>query len=162
MMCLPNWRPIVGFPGYRVSRGGHVRRGRLALLPQWRGDYLRVRLTGPSGRRVWRPVHVLVLEAFVGPRPSARHHGAHFPDRDPANNRADNLRWALPEENEADKRAHGTRSRGGPRKTTDDATVMAIREAARIGESFTAIGQRHGLHRTSVARIVTGQRRRSA
>ena len=137
-----------------------MRRGRLSLLPQWRGSYLRVRLRRPDGRYAWRPVHALVLEAFVGPRPSARHHGAHFPDRDSANNRASNLRWALPEENEADKRAHGTHPRGGRRLATDDATVAAIRASARAGESFTAIGLRHGLHRTSVARIVAGKRRR--
>jgi hypothetical protein len=157
----PIWRPIAGFPGYRVSRGGHVRRGRLALLPQWRGGYLRVRLVSPDGRRVWRPVHALVLEAFVAPRPSTRHHGAHFPDRDRGNNRAGNLRWALPEENEADKRVHGTHPRGGPRKATGDSVVAAIRESAQAGESFTAIGRRLGLHRTSVARIVAGTRRRS-
>jgi hypothetical protein len=96
-------------------------------------------------KSIWRPI-----ADFPG-----------FPDRDPANNRAQNLRWALPEENEADKRAHGTHPRGGRRQVTDDATVAAIRVAAVAGESFTAIGARHGLHRTSVARIVTGQRRRS-
>ena len=158
MSC--RWYPVAGFPGYEVSDRGRARRGRLLLLPQWRGSYLRFRLRQSDGRYVWRTAHSLVLEAFVGPRPSARHHGAHFPDRDSANNRASNLRWALPEENEADKRAHGTHPRGGRRLATDDATVAAIRASARAGESFTAIGLRHGLHRTSVARIVAGKRRR--
>ena len=153
------WYPVAGVPGYEVSDRGRVRRGRLLLLPQWRGSYLRFRLRQSDGRYVWRTAHSLVLEAFVGPRPSARHHGAHFPDRDRANNRVANLRWALPEENEADKRAHGTHAGGGRRVATSDDVVADIRAAALRGESFTAIGSRHGLHRTSVARIVTGKRR---
>lgn len=160
-MTTARWRPLADFPGYAVSRAGHVRFKRLAIIPQWRGSYSRVRLRAPSGRRVWRPVHALVLEAFVGPRPSPRHHGAHFPDRDRANNRADNLRWALPEENEADKRVHGTHSRGGARIATSESAVGAIRLAAAAGESFTSIGRRYRLHRTSVARIVAGHRRAS-
>lgn len=153
------WRLIAGFPGYEVSQGGHVRAGRVVLLPQWRGEYLRVRLRALDGRRVWKPVHAIVLEAFVGPRPSTRHHGAHFPDSNRTNNRAQNLRWALPAENEADKRVHGTHPKGGTRVATSEAAVVEIRRAAQKGESFTAIGRRYGLHRTSVARIVTRHRR---
>ena len=153
--------PPAGFPGYEVSWKGHVRVERLTIAPQWRGDYLRVRLRAADGRRAWRPVHALVLEAFVGERPSDRHHGAHFPDRDRSNNHVSNLRWALPEENEADKRVHGTHPRGGARIATSDSAVSAIRLAAEAGESFTSIGRRYGLHRTSVARIVAGHRRAS-
>lgn len=120
-----------------------------------------MRLRSPSGRRVWRKVHLLVLEAFVGPRPSPRHHGAHYPDPDPTNNRARNLRWALPEENEAHKRARAQIWVGGARQPTPPARVVAIRAAAARGASFTALGRSYGLHRTSVARIVRGLRRAS-
>lgn len=51
----------------------------------------------------------LVLAAFVGPPPSAKHHAAHW-DRDLKNNTLGNLRWATPKENEADKARHGTRA----------------------------------------------------
>jgi hypothetical protein len=156
------WRPITSVPGYQVSAAGQVRRtrGRLVLSPRPHRGYFRVDLRLPSGRVVHRKVHLLVLEAFVGPRPSSRHHGAHFPDPDPTNNNVKNLRWALPTENELHKLVHGTRPRGGSRSATRPAIVVAaIQLAARAGQSFTAIGLQYGLHRSSVARIVRGQRR---
>jgi hypothetical protein len=144
-----------------VSDRGLVRRGRRAVAPQPHRGYLRVRLRAPDGEPRWRKVHLLVLEAFVGPRPSPRHHGAHYPDPSPENNRVKNLRWATPEDNELHKLVHGSRSRGGHREPTRPGIVAAIRLAAATGASFTAIGRAHGLHRTSVARIVRGLRRAS-
>lgn len=155
------WRPITGFPGYAVSTVGTVRRGRVEITPQSHRGYYRVRLRYPDGRRAWRRVHLLVLEAFVGPRPSSRHCGAHFPNHDPADNRVANLRWATPEDNELHKLVQGGGPSGGKRTPTSEAIVQVIRLAARAGQSFTAIGLQHGLHRSSVARIVRGLRRAS-
>jgi hypothetical protein len=105
-------------------------------------------------------VHVLVLETFVGPRPSPRHHGAHFPDNDKANNRLENLAWKLPKENEADKKQCGTAPKGGATRKAQN--VERIRQRAAQGESYTKIARDEGLHRHSVSRIVRGLRRRAA
>lgn len=153
------WRPHSR--RYEVSSRGQVRsRLRRKLLRQQPNDggYRQVKLICDDGKRRWFKVHVLVLTLFVGPRPSPRHVGAHAPDRDKRNNRLENLRWALPEHNEADKRKHGT-ARGGVGRRLHAVHIDDIRSRAGNGESFTSIAKTHGLHRHSVSRIVRGQRR---
>jgi hypothetical protein len=155
------WRPWSD--RYEVSSTGKVRSIRARRLmrqqPSHNG-YRQVKLTCYDGSRRWFKVHVLVLTLFVGPRPSARHVGAHAPDRRKSNNRLENLRWAIPEENEADKKKHGT-ARGGVGRRLPQAHVSHIRFLANHGESFTRIAKTYGLHRHSVSRIVRGQRRAS-
>jgi hypothetical protein len=168
------WRPVVGHPGYEVSSHGRVRRPSphadrarargfwLFLRPELTaGGYLRVRFYG-EGKETWRRLHLIVLEAFVGPIPSSAHHGAHAPDRDKTNCRADNLAWKLPFENEADKRAHGTHANGGGRKVwTPAETLAAIHSQRAAGVSFTKIARALNLHRSTVSRIARGLRRRA-
>lgn len=112
------WKPVVGFEGYyEVSDSGDVRSLRtgkiMATHPAKNGGHLRLRLTdGVRKRRVF--VHVLVLEAFVGPRPDGaitRHL-----DGDPTNNRLDNLAWGTPRENNQDTLLHGRHKGGAPRR----------------------------------------------
>jgi hypothetical protein len=52
-----------------------------------------------------------VCAAFHGLPPTADHQAAHC-DGNPLNNRPDNLRWATPTENHADKKRHGTHLEG--------------------------------------------------
>lgn len=155
---MKRWMPLAS--AYAISTDGDIwsfrSRSLMAAHPH-NGGYRRVSLTLANGRRVWRKVHALVLEAFVGPRPTPRHHGAHE-DRDRTNNRLTNLRWALPVENEADKRRHGTHRNGQGRRDVSPAVVTAIRAEAACGASFSAIGRALGMHRSSVSRIVRGLR----
>lgn len=159
------WRPIPGFPLYEASEAGQIRRigqrRNLRGTPN-DGGYLRVWLVTGDGRRVRHPIHTLVLLTFVGPRPSPRHHGAHVRTNDKGDNSIDNLQWKLPRDNEADKRSHGTAPRGGRHAWRPNAArVQAIREQAALKVSFSQIAREHGLHRSSVARIVKRQRRAS-
>ena len=110
------WRPVVGYEGdYEVSSCGRVRsldrlvqrptspfraRGR-TLKPVLVRGYPLVTLRG--GRR--HLVHVLMLEAFVGPRPEGMY-GCHWDDVK-TNNVLSNLRWDTPAANSEDKRRHG-------------------------------------------------------
>lgn len=168
-MIGATWRPVVGYPDYLVSDRGSVRsvfENHNLKAHTNHGGYRCVHLklnsvNGPS--RVQRRIHVLVLEAFRGSRPSPRHVGAHGPDRSKKNNRLENLRWALPEENEADKRAHGTQPKGRiTKRRTSPATVATIRARAADGDSFSQIARDLHLHRTSVERIVHKKRRAAA
>lgn len=121
-MSEESWKPVVGYEGlYEVSDLGRVQsldrittgkrnrriRGRMLSLSVAKdGGYHVVNLWKDNRLRV-RRVSVLVLEAFVGPRPEGMV-ARHWPDRDPTNNRLENLRWGTQSENMLDKRAHGT------------------------------------------------------
>lgn len=142
MSMIEEWRPVVGCEGlYEVSNFGRVRSldrwvkansgrrrtGVRYFTPSSSGKnkkYKRVLLRNPDKQR---PVHHLVLEAFVGSRPEnceARHL-----DGDPSNNRLDNLAWGTKAENEADKVRHGTILRGiaNPASKLTEGDVLAIR-----------------------------------
>lgn len=113
------WRPVPGFESYyEVSDTGAVRGvdrvdagGR-----RWRGRVLSTKRAGTGGY-VWQTLcrgdnrrhaktHILVLEAFVGPRPDgavARHL-----DGNVKNNALSNLAWGTPTENALDRVSHGS------------------------------------------------------
>lgn len=133
-----NWRPVLGYEGlYEVSSLGRVRSlDRVVVLRDEAGTvwqrrtysgqvlrqqphiavYPQVKLS-KNGRIVNRFVHVLVCEAFHGPRPDEMQ-AAHY-DGDRNNARAENLRWATRAENEADKLRHyGGRRCAKPRRPT--------------------------------------------
>lgn len=142
MSMIEEWRPVVGYEGvYEVSSFGRVRSLSRWVRANsgWRKTEIRYFTPSSSGRskkykRVLlrnpdkqRPVHQLVLEAFVGPRPEnceVRHL-----DGDPSNNRLDNLAWGTKAENQADKIRHGTILYGtaNPASKLTEADVLAIR-----------------------------------
>lgn len=105
------WRAVPGYPDYEVSDQGRVRsyrRGKLRVLalPDDSRGYKKVTLCQDhSGRRGCK-VHVLVLLAFVGPRPDGaviRHLNGVRDD-----NRISNLAYGTPAENTQDSLRHGT------------------------------------------------------
>lgn len=147
--------PVVGFPGYAVGDDGSVwscwvRAGfkaRRTLGPVWKQLLLNPRTNGyrianlcRDGRVIRRPVHQLVLEAFVGPCPEGME-CCHFPDRTPANNRLDNLRWDTKKANMAHKVVHGTSARGeaNPNAKLTSADVAEIRRMRALGVRFNAL-----------------------
>jgi hypothetical protein len=146
MTIVEQWKPVVGYEGvYEVSDLGRVRSldrwvrvgsgrrrtGVRYFTPSPTGKnkkYKRVLLRNPDKNR---PVHQLVLEAFVGPRPKdceVRHL-----DGNPSNNRLDNLDWGTKAENEADKIKHGTLLRGtaNPASKLTEADVLVIRASSK-------------------------------
>jgi FixJ family two-component response regulator len=68
------------------------------------------------------------MAAFVGPRPPGAH-VAHY-DGNRRNNALSNLRYASPQENEADKRRHGTVA-CGERNANHKLTAAEVRWARR-------------------------------
>lgn len=117
------WRPVVGYEGhYEVSDHGRVRSldrfvdtasGRRQyvagrVIQPWtanRGGHTAVKLSRFGQKRA-ALMHVLVLEAFVGPRPTGMD-GCHN-DGNPRNNHLSNLRWANRSGNMYDAVRHGT------------------------------------------------------
>lgn len=160
-MTTENWLPIPGHPDYSVSDHGRVRRDHNSgprglkpgtLLKQIRGRYIGVKLHGKNA-----DIHRLILMAFVGPSPSAKHHAAHW-DGDKTNNHVGNLRWATPTENGADTIRHGRSNRGeknGRVRLTAD-QVREIRRAIMRGERGSDIGEEYNVHFSTVSAIRRG------
>ncbi len=167
------WRPIAGWPGYEVSDLGRVRswkwpgkgrkwvadfsRGPRILRPETRNGYFAVLLSDILRGKRHESVHILVLEAFVCPRPPGDQ-GAHG-DGNKSNCRLSNLRWSTPRDNNADKIAHGTllhgEGIGSSKLSVGQAREIAARCAA--GESSRRLAAEFGLHRNSVLNIASGR-----
>ncbi len=172
------WLPIEGFDGYyEVSDRGRVRsidrieevpsrwggtmmrkkRGTILKPGRKPGGYLFVGLHRDSFAK-YETVHCLVAQAFIGPRPTPKHHVAHS-DGNQLNNHAGNLRYATCAENAADKVRHGTALRGemvGTSKLKLD-DVIAIR-SLRGTLSNREIAKKFGIHEKHVHRIAKGLR----
>ena len=114
------WRPIPGWKHYEVSTHGRVRsldrrtgassgktrlvKGRILHQSTVRRGYKNVTLTDHPRKRV-ALVHVLVMEAFVGPRPEGMEI-LHFDDVS-SNNHLENLRYGSRLENIWDQVRNG-------------------------------------------------------
>lgn len=166
------WRAIAGFPFHEVSTHGRVRtwRGRRGayrtdapriVVPSTAGKgYLKVILPNEDGSYTHLYLHSLVLDTFVGPRPSARHHARHFPVNDRRNCRLDNLRWGTPTENAADKAEHGTDPLGerNGASVLCDASVKLIRYLrTEHGASFRALAEWFGVSAMTAHRAWSGE-----
>lgn len=119
------WLPVKDWPGYEVSDWGRVRSyfglgRRTGNIPRLMAEpriirggakesghrFVNLVKVDGSERAKGCYVHILVLEAFVCPRPAGRE--ACHNDSDPANNRLGNLRWDTPSGNWGDRYRHGT------------------------------------------------------
>lgn len=115
------WRSTVGFEGhYEVSDHGRVqsverqvrwgatgtKRLPSAILQPYSGSGCQRISLRRDGRNYMRSVHVLVAEAFIGPRPTPLHDCCHD-DGNPCNNRLDNVRWDTKSANKQDQIRHG-------------------------------------------------------
>lgn len=169
------YRDIPGFSGYKAGSDGSVWSSvRTVRLPgrregfgratdaEWKklkpargtngyhGVCIRPDATGKAKRQL---VHRLVLLAFIGP-PLPRQQGLHG-DGDRSNNRIDNLRWGTSEENEADKKRHGTDNRIGGAKLTP-AMVAEIRAKAATSPSKKSLASEYGITRSNLWHILKG------
>lgn len=161
------WRVVADFPDYAVSNLGRVRRetdspytraGRI-LRQVWRGGYLCARLCQRVGTAKQRSVHILVCEAFYGPRPSPRHEAAHW-DGHPINCKLSNLRWATKKENAADRDRHGHTVRGKralKRPKLSDEQARHIRLRLRSGERQAKLASEFNVSQSTVSLIGSGR-----
>src|SRR5262245_2973393 len=157
--------PIPEFPGYQAASDGSIwschHRNGAGTSSHWhplkpkanRSGHLVVSLR-KTGRTFTRHVHTLVLEAFIGPRPEGME-CRHFPDRNPSNNRLENLQWGSHEENRADMLIHGSRVRGSQHvgSKLDESQVLAIR-ASYPRQTFKALARTYHVDWTLIREIV--------
>ena len=160
-----HWRPVVGFEErYEVSDKGRVRsrdmevgakggstavrKGRLLAPSYCAFGYVKFTLCEGKTRQQ-KNAHVLVLEAFVGPRPGAYPavHARHKNGRK-ADNRATNLTWGSALQNNHDKLNHGTMLRGsqvGTSKLTEAQvrTILKKREPAATAAARYGVSENH-------------------
>lgn len=167
------WKSCPGFQNYEVSSFGRVRRcvppikgpsylGKILKLVLKPSGYLQISLCSgaPPYQISAKRVNRLVCEAFHGPAPSPEYEAAHW-NGIKIDNRAENLRWALPKENQDDMRRHGTRQRIrrayiSSAKLSDE-NVLAIRTLLSAGVKSRHLAEAHGVSRSTINRIRSGK-----
>ncbi len=164
------WRPVAGFPGYEVSDLGRVRCwnpcnavARAPVTPRLlkagpnTHGYPHVSLFHRGAQRI-RRVHVLVLEAFVGPRPpgcDACHCNGIKTD-----NRVTNLRWDSAKENNRDRALHGTLPRGenvaGAKLTAERVHLMRFLASVQAANA-DELAAWFGVNRRTAQQAISGE-----
>ena len=162
------WRPVVGYEGlYLVSESGVVKslwsgrgsRGHeylLAQIPDSKG-YFRVGLTNDELGQKWRRVHILVAQAFVGPRPAGLQ--LNHRDGNKTNNHWSNLEYVTASENSTHAVKMGLRHalRGSAHKMSKltEEQVKEIRERYVPGANSKQLAREFGIDQSNVWLIGT-------
>lgn len=159
-------RPLLNYPGYYATADGEIysaRSGALRKLSKrLHKGYFRVNVRDccTPAREHAEPVHKLILEAFVGKRPTdlvCRHLNG-----DPTDNRVANLCWGTPKENAQDSIRHGTATclRVGEdhiaAKLTE-ADVLQIKKLYSEGLTQKQIAARYPVTQRHISDIVRGK-----
>lgn len=148
------YRPVKDDDRYRVGTDGSVwskcsGKWKRLLIEVGKLGYCRVAI-----RQRRRLVHRLVLEAFVGPCPKG-FECRHYPDPHKNNNSLANLRWGSRKQNAEDRVRDGSQVRGEKMwkaKLTEE-KVKSIRDEFDAGENPRLIGAKHGVSRSTAARV---------
>lgn len=166
------WKPVAGFEGYyevsclgrikslarliaRTSRLGNVHHRvqaeRILALGPHTSGYRCAHLYKEGDRRATL-LHIVVAEAFLGPKPSPDMEVRHL-DGDKDNCAAANLAWGTHQENVDDQVGHGTRRVGekhvGAKLTVE--SVRAIRQ--RAGEPQQELADEFGCTFSNISAI---------
>lgn len=148
------WRSVVGFPNYEVSDLGRVRRresGRVLklILRDGHGKYL-VACMSAYPKVHQRPVHQLVMHAFVGSQ--AKGIEVRHLDGVPTNNRLSNLAYGTKSDNMQDAIRHGTfpllENRPGAKLTRQQAVAIYLSD-----EPTVILEARYGIGKGVVRQI---------
>jgi hypothetical protein len=165
------WLPVIRYEGlYEVSDLGRVRsldrlvggsrgpasqisRGRILKPCLGRRGYLHVSLSR-DGNVEHCDIHLLVLEAFVGP-PKPGQEGRHGPNGK-LNNRLTELCWGTRPENCADKLRDGTDNQGMKHANAKltDIKVREIRTRAAQGEVYRLIAADYNVSVSNISLVV--------
>lgn len=158
---MTEWKRVADFDAYEISNHGQVRRvDNGKIIRPWvhrRAPYLCVTLHQNRRRKSYL-THRLVALTFIGTPPTERHQVAHI-DGSKQNNSVSNLRWATPEENQADRKTHGTSNTGSrhPRSKLTEIDVIEMRALRSKGHTSKEIAQRYGIGQAYASSIVCGR-----
>jgi len=139
------WRVVPTASNYEASNLGRVRHRQRGNVKKASLSTAGLEVVGlwVDGRYTVRNLHVLVAEAFLGPRPQGT--GVAHRDGNPSNNRSDNLFYTLAER--ADRH-----SKLSPSKIQD------IRSRLEAGERNKDIAAEFGVSRGYISQIKSGVR----
>jgi len=130
-------RTLERFPGYFFKANGTVyseRSGkRVQIYPTKTKKYDVISLSILGGGQKQFSFHVLMCEAFHGPRPQGME--CRHLDGDRRNNSASNLRWGTHSQNQIDMRDHGT-AYCGERHCLSKLTEREVRDIRRMAATF--------------------------
>jgi len=107
-----------------------------------------------EGRQYMTAVHVMVLNAFIGPCPAGME-ACHW-DGNPANNTLDNLRWDTASANVTDSIRHGTHRVPIPRGILNGHSVLTEEDVRAIRRSpgfQRDIAKVYGVPQSSISKI---------
>jgi hypothetical protein len=162
------WRPVLNFEGlYEVSNYGNVKsllnryKNVSILKPGNINGYFYVVLY-KNKKPYTNGIHRLVLESFVNPAPTNKHHAAHN-DGVRNNNYVYNLRWATAKENSADRVIHGTLPEGethGKSKLTNEQVKYILNNYEYDGHKKSSIYQlckKFSVSKDTILKIIRGQ-----
>lgn len=161
------WRPVIGYEGfYEVSNLGRVRglERRIERNRVWPARILSPIMVNTGrihvslcklGRQRAMQVSRMVAVAFLAAPDASKPHVAHL-DGNPVNNRADNLAWVSPAENESHKKLHGTAMIGSRNHQAkySEAQVAEMRRRYAAGQRARQIAEQMGLRYDQVRGIV--------
>lgn len=168
------WVPVLGFDGYQISNIGRIRSDWRRGSNSGRCGKWRVYLGSPGGRGYLKTtlrdedrmpvtvaVHVIMLESFIGPRPTSAHVARHLNDIK-TDNRIDNLAWGTPKQNFDDAVKNGRARIGDGHGATklSEAQVAEIRAIGirRRGDA-AAVALRFGVTQCTIRHIVSRRSR---
>ncbi len=145
--------------GVRYVLGEHWKP--LKPMPSGKSGYLEVQLR-KDGHGYHRLVHRLVLEAFVGPCPEGME--CRHLDGKPGNCWLDNLEWATPKVNQADRLRHGTDVRGekNGHAVLTNQQAAEIRRMNKICNNKSEIARVFKTTRSVVSKLLLGKTYRDA
>lgn len=160
------WKIVDEAPDYEVSVFGDIRR-RIAkgnspaghiLSPKIGGHGYRQVGLSVDGKVITRNIHRLVCIAFHGTPPEKGLQAAHK-NGDRLDNRACNLRWLTPSENQKEKRIHGTmpdqKGENSHKAILNDEAVAIIRSTKRYNGVLPDLAKRFGVSENTVMQLRT-------
>lgn len=160
VMLMAEWRPIPSLPNHSASSDGDIRNDVTGTVRKPYADKRGYKTVGFNARggRLCRLVHVLVAEAFHGPRPKGQQ--VRHLDGAPSNCRPSNLAYGSALDNAADRDRHGRTCRGdknGNRIVSSD-QVRELRALYAAGDvTQYQLADRYGISQAQVNNIVLGK-----
>lgn len=163
------WRAVVGYESrYAVSnlgrimrtapgpgtRAGHILTPQNSEVRPGKPPYYSVRLSDPTHRFRGKRVHVLMAEAFLGPKPSPQHEVNHI-DGDSLHNVVTNLEWTTHLENirHAFRVGLVRQERRGVDNANARLTTEAVRDIRTSSLPREALATMYGVTPTTISHI---------